>query len=102
MNLSLGCDPEIFLQRDNVLLPAFEVLPKKGESPFFWDGFQAEFATKPAHFITELQSEVKYGLKSLLTAARAKRQNVSFLAQDVASLARKPSRASLPAPAENR
>ena len=58
MALSLGCDPAIFLQNNGVLLPAFEVLPKKGEASVFWDGFQAEFATKPASLVPDLEKEV--------------------------------------------
>lgn len=84
--LTLGCDPEVFLQRDGELLPAFEVLPKKGEGLAFWDGFQAEFATKAGYFIPDLQSEVKLGLQALLDASRAKRPTADFLAQDVVEI----------------
>jgi hypothetical protein len=83
MLTTLGCDPEVFLQKDGVLLPAFECLPRKGESPFFWDGFQAEFATQPKNFIADLEVEVKDGLQALLTAARTKRVGANFLPQDV-------------------
>ena len=81
--LTLGCDPEVFLQSGGELLPAFEVLPKKGDSPVFWDGFQAEFATKAKSSVRELRDEIELGLQRLLTTARIKRPQADFLAQDV-------------------
>lgn len=86
MILTLGCDPEVFLQDKGQLLPAFEVLPKKGVSHIFWDGFQAEFATKPSFSVVDLEVEVRAGLSDMLSVVRAKRPTADFLAQDLVEI----------------
>jgi len=46
-SMTIGTDPELFvMDKKNVVIPAFEFLPKKSKSnTIFWDGFQAEFVT---------------------------------------------------------
>lgn len=45
----MGTDPEFFLIKDGLRVPAFDHLPDKHSSPdgLFWDGFQAETTVDP-------------------------------------------------------
>lgn len=47
----VGMDPEVFaFKKDGTLLPAFEFLGSKKDSPVaYWDGYQAEFTTRPEY-----------------------------------------------------
>lgn len=43
-NVTLGADPEVFVERDGQIVPAWEFLPKNTpEANCYWDGVQAEF-----------------------------------------------------------
>lgn len=75
----IGADPEIFVTdaKDN-LIPAFDFLGSKKEttvktfsgSSIYWDGFQAEFETKPKTCLQMLAHEIRLGLYSTLQAAK--------------------------------
>lgn len=72
----LGTDPEIFVRHgDGGLFPAFEFLPKKGRGvgpQQFYDGFQAEWTTKPSDCLGYLVDQVRFGMRGVLRAAQAK------------------------------
>lgn len=86
MAITLGADPELFVQHgDTTLFPAFEFLgskdsPTKTESgtDSYWDGFQGEFTVTAAEDITQVVSSIKSGLKSVITNAR-KKDKTAFL-----------------------
>lgn len=74
-SMVIGSDPEIFVVKgDGSLLPAFEFLGPKvatHETPY-WDGFQAEFSTRPNSCLAFHVDSVQAGLKNTLAAARKK------------------------------
>lgn len=79
----IGADPEIFVvNAKDELLPAFNFLPKKpgpefkrvmetNDRPVYWDGFQAEFETRPDTCFGWHTDRVQEGLKKLLKLSRA-------------------------------
>ena len=76
---SIGCDPEIFVENKDGLMPAFQFLGAKPAPsvmrdrlnlPVYWDGFQAEFETNPTGCLQEQCKEVTKGLAKLLQAAQ--------------------------------
>lgn len=78
-DISLGADPEIFLEKgDGTLIPAFTFLPSKYEPlrtaeqncTYYWDGFQAEYNVVPSRDLNECLVSIRYGLKALLEAAQ--------------------------------
>lgn len=93
--LNSGCDPEIFaVDARNWLIPAYDYLPSQEKAIFhgacfsgnsgtnlsftdacgkaYWDGFQAEFTTKPIHCHGYMIDMVRAGLKAVLSQARIK------------------------------
>jgi len=69
--ISIGTDPELFVFADKELIPAFEFLPSKQEAKVcFWDGFQAEFTTRPDVRTSALLNNIRLGLWAV--ARRAK------------------------------
>ena len=80
-----GFDPEVFAVDENgVVIPAFKYLPPK-ENPLvfpavsgnhekniiFWDGFQAEFATKePGHCHAYAIDNIRFSLQTIFNEAR--------------------------------
>lgn len=81
--LTLGCDPEVFLGEAGDLIPAFYLLDDKKKNPFvFWDGFQAEFTVAPSTGPLGLAARVRAGLANTLAEARKKRPNVRFMLTD--------------------
>jgi hypothetical protein len=76
----VGSDPEIFVtKKDGTLIPAFEFLKSNKDkdctktadgSIVYWDGFQAEFTTKPYGCLAYHTDSVQYGLKALLDEAK--------------------------------
>lgn len=81
---SIGCDPEIFVERgDGSIFPAFDFLGSKNKPTLtpiqreagkslstYWDGFQAEFETWPSSCLAWNVDSVQVGLKTVLQAAR--------------------------------
>jgi hypothetical protein len=76
----IGADPELFVERDGALVPAFEFLGPKNPSGYYdgddadvyWDGYQAEFAFAPRDCMDGLVSAIGYGLWHIQQAARKK------------------------------
>jgi hypothetical protein len=74
---STGTDPEIFVtDAEGELIPAYDFLPKKtvlqGNVTAFWDGFQAEFATRATGCLAYEVDYIREGLLAVLNAARVK------------------------------
>lgn len=64
----VGSDPEIFIEdTDGNCIPAFTFLGPKTKDPEvgYWDGFQAEFSTRPSHCIAFHCDSVRLGLCNL-------------------------------------
>lgn len=81
--LTLGADPELFVvDKDNEVIPAWKFLPEKAEganvtnsgygtpSKAYWDGFQAEFTTRPAGCLAYFMDEINYGLRAVHSHAK--------------------------------
>ncbi len=80
--ISLGCDPEIFVQnKDGAVIPASNFLGSKedtnvktegaqGGTKVYWDGIQAEFQTRPNNCLAYLVDGIQSGLAATLKAAR--------------------------------
>jgi hypothetical protein len=104
--MSSGCDPEIFVvDGRNRLIPAFEFLPNKDEAKFhdcnvrasrdthltylkqtgktYWDGFQAEFTTKPIGCHGYAFDMVRAGLLAIRQQARAYSPNAKLSLKSV-------------------
>lgn len=74
--ISIGTDPELFVFAGKELIPAFEFLPSKQEAKVcFWDGFQAEFTTRPDMRTSALLSNIRLGLWAV--ARRAKQHSLN-------------------------
>lgn len=77
LRLSIGTDPEVFVEDDEGIIPAFQFLPSAQDAiaqyhgKTYWDGFQAEFTT-PANVTCQdsLVHFIRAGLNSVLNAAR--------------------------------
>lgn len=83
-NSYCGTDPEIFVEDgEGNLLPAFTFLGSKskptvdlevggyyGGNKTYWDGFQAEFETKPNSCFCGVADSIQAGLNTVLRAAR--------------------------------
>lgn len=77
--ITLGADPEIFIEHgnDNVLY-AFSFLPDKynplrtieENQGFYADGFQCEYNILPSTNIVKCLDSMRYGMKALLNAAK--------------------------------
>lgn len=77
---NIGSDPEIFVTDEkDTLIPAFEFLGGKkdtkvrtvnGNSPVYWDGFQAEFETLAGSCLDNQCYYVYEGMNAVLRAAR--------------------------------
>lgn len=86
-SISLGCDPEVFVQDRKQLfngmprvIPAYKWLPSKQtpltyicntyrDGKIFWDGVQAEFTTKPSYCIQYTVDSIHTALKRIHTEA---------------------------------
>lgn len=67
----VGCDPEIFVENDKGLMPAFDFLPAKSKgTTAYWDGFQAEFITRENMCLSYHIDSIQYGLLKVLESAR--------------------------------
>lgn len=66
---SVGSDPEIFVEDEQgKVVPAFMFLDGKESvevEDSYWDGFQAEFSTKPSHCIAFLADSTQAALRRL-------------------------------------
>jgi hypothetical protein len=79
-DITLGCDPEVFVEHgNNDPFYAFHFLPSKYEPlkteeglPVYWDGFQGEFQTRASTDIPKVLSSIRCGLKAVLSAAKKK------------------------------
>lgn len=78
---AVGSDPEIFVEEDGKIIPAFNFLGSKGNptkapqvshgnNNIYWDGFQAEFDTSAVACLSYHVDSIQNGLKGLLMAAR--------------------------------
>ena len=105
----IGSDPEIFVTDNNKLVPAFHFLPDKhnpmlspgspdynflsrelslefggyGGTPMYWDGFQAEFATKANKCLGHHIDSIAAGLTGVYRAARSKFKNAKLTMRNV-------------------
>src|ERR1035437_3322527 len=89
----IGSDPEIFVVNGkDELVPAFEFLPSKASKealtlnegkPVYWDGFQAEFETKPNDCLAFHVDSVQLGLDAVLREARKKDPKAKLSVQTV-------------------
>lgn len=79
-SFDVGSDPEIFIEDNKgAIVPAFEFLPAKkapvvvatGGETIYWDGFQAEFTTKPYNCLAYQVDSVHFAMKKLLQLAKA-------------------------------
>lgn len=88
---SIGCDPEVFVEdEDGNVIPAWTFLGSKnkptrayavdgGNTNVYWDGFQAEFSTRPGTTcLAYLCDHVQEGLRNILTAARKKNKKAKL------------------------
>ncbi len=86
-NFQIGSDPEIFVEDgDGKMIPAFKFLPGKdnpartansynnfshyGGCPMYWDGYQAEFTTKPNTCLGHHGDSIAAGMRGVYDAAR--------------------------------
>lgn len=86
-NFFIGSDPEIFVEdREGKLIPAFKFLPGKdkpaltanqeylfntfGGCPMYWDGYQAEFTTRPARCLGHHGDSIAAGMRGVYDAAK--------------------------------
>jgi hypothetical protein len=84
---TIGSDPEIFVEnKDGRMIPAFLFLHGKdgsdrtpnsddlfndhGDCPMYWDGFQAEFTTRPDHCLGYHSDSIAAGMRGVYDAAR--------------------------------
>lgn len=94
--MQVGADPEIFLKsnKNHHLIPAFMALPDKAaiksEESGYWDGFQAEFNTKPGSCLAYHIDSLQRGLKNTLNSAKValKREDVAFSTKTVVNLSK--------------
>lgn len=76
----LGADPEIFVvDEKGDIIPSWKFLPSKGKGvpiePYraahvYWDGFQAEFTTRPHICMAYFGDDIHNGLRTLLKEAK--------------------------------
>jgi len=80
-SMQLGTDPEVFVENEGKLLPAFEFLPPKEKhlkatgmysGNVYCDGFQGEFTVQPSSCLAWVVDGIHATLKSLLKEARSK------------------------------
>lgn len=96
MGMQVGADPEIFLKssKNHHLIPAFMALPDKRKVPAeengYWDGFQAEFNTKPGACLAYHIDSLQRGLQNTLNSAKKtlKREDVAFSTKTVVNLSK--------------
>jgi len=86
-DFEIGSDPEIFVEnKDGRMIPAFLFLQGKdgkdrtpnwddvfndhGDCPMYWDGFQAEFTTRPDHCLGYHSDSIAAGMRGVYDAAR--------------------------------
>ena len=104
-SFTVGSDPEIFVELNGELLPAFEFLGSK-ENPTkmpggpnsgvefamfersggcngYWDGYQAEFTTVPGTCMEFHTDSIASGLRGVIDAARAKYPGAKLSARNV-------------------
>jgi len=82
LSCSIGTDPEIFVRHGNgEIFPAFEFLGSVDKPIYtkdyykqkvYWDGWQAEFQTKPNTCLGYLSDSIYYGLLAVFEEARKK------------------------------
>ena len=95
--LTLGADPEIFVESHGQILPAFDFLPDKGrglrevgeagrKTEAYWDGFQAEFSLDAQTCIGWLSDVLQLGLKSVFTAARLRHPDAKLSLSSVVQI----------------
>lgn len=81
-----GTDPEFFVEAKGKIIPAFTFLGSKknpmhkthGGCSVYWDGFQAEFESRPYACHGYAVDEIQYGLKELYFAAKDKNKNATI------------------------
>lgn len=96
VGMHVGADPEIFLKssKNHHLIPAFMALPDKSaiksEESGYWDGFQAEFNTKPGGCLAYHIDSLQRGLQNTLLSAKKtlKREDVAFSTKTVVNLSK--------------
>lgn len=78
----IGSDPEIFVESNGDVIPAFNFLGSKQKpdktasgSPYggkrlYWDGFAAEFETHPIHCVAYQVDSIRCGLKAIQQKAQ--------------------------------
>jgi len=87
--ISIGTDPEIFVFDGKELIPAFEFLPSKKEAKLcFWDGFQAEFTTRPDMRTSALLDSVRLGLLAISLRAKKHTPNARLSVLNTVKIAR--------------
>ena len=96
--LYIGLDPEIFVTTpDGVVIPAFSFLPSKkeagtstagGTSTPYWDGFQAEWNTRPTYCHAWVVDYVQAGLKAVIAKARLQQDSPRLSSASVVELPR--------------
>lgn len=103
-NFTIGSDPEIFVELNGEMLPAFEFLGSKeapdktvggrgsieyvmfettGGCPMYWDGYQAEFTTVPGTCMEYHSDSIAAGLRGVILAARKKYPGAKLSARNV-------------------
>ncbi len=89
----LGADPEIFVENEGNVFPAFEFLPSKYEPAkteegqnAYWDGFQAEFNIKASSSIAECLRSIRFGLKKVLKSAQKRNPDAKLSTKTVVDI----------------
>lgn len=89
---TIGADPEMFIFAGNKLLPAYEFLPSKIDSPhqtLYWDGFQAEWKYETgAYCLTQFVWDTKQKIETLLNSAKRHNVKATLSLQNVVSIAK--------------
>jgi hypothetical protein len=100
-SMFIGADPEIFVvDKNNSLIPAFNFLGGKNDAnpdraphvgdaqgrKVYWDGFQAEFETKPETCLAYEVDSIQAGLKAIYEKAKAKYPGAKLSMQSVVEL----------------
>ena len=85
-NVNIGCDPELFLERDGKVIGSERVIPEGGlDSLDLWrptkvvrDGIQIELHPGPSTCRAGVGAGIKHGMMALLADLKAKNFEVSF------------------------
>lgn len=82
-----GADPEIFVEGEKGIIPAWEFLPeKKPGQLMFWDGAQAEVTPRGDSCLERLTKEIRSLLNNVLAEAKKKDKGAKFSLKNVVEL----------------